>query len=219
MRTLPLAALLILTLSSGGLAAATLDNPWRVKFGPVLVAPSEDSSSVGDIPGTRVGIDNEYQPGLTISYLFSPNWAIELLGALPFEHNISGEGTLRDLDIDSVGEIKHLPPSLLLQYRHPMQHVTPYVGAGVNYTLVFDEQSSRDINRVLGETELELDDSWGWAAQIGVDVEITPRWLLNAAIWYLDIDTTASLNTPNGRLDVDVEIDPWVYMLGVGLKF
>ncbi len=40
--------------------------------------------------------------------------------------------------------------------------------------------------------------------------------LLNAALWYIDIDTTVEVAN---ALKVDVAVDPWVYMLGIGMKF
>ena len=41
---------------------------------------------------------------------------------------------------------------------------------------------------------------------------------VSGQVWYLDIDTTAKLTGgPGGKADVD--IDPWVVMLGIGTRF
>jgi outer membrane protein len=65
-----------------------------------------------------------------------------------------------------------------------------------------------------------VDDSNGLTAADGVDVDISENWIFNASLWYIDIDTTAELDTADaGWLEVDVEIDPWVFMLGVGTRF
>jgi outer membrane protein len=37
------------------------------------------------------------------------------------------------------------------------------------------------------------------------------------AVWY--IDTTAIINTDVGRVKLDVDIDPWVYNMGIVYKF
>lgn len=86
--------------------------------------------------------------------------------------------------------------------------VQPYVGVGVNYTTFFSEEST------LGN--LKLDDSWGLAAQAGVDYAVSDNMVLNAAVWYIDIDSDASLN---GADIGTVALDPWVYMVGVGYKY
>ncbi len=88
----------------------------------------------------------------------------------------------------------------------------PYVGLGVNYTTFFSEGSSG----ALAGSDIKLDNSWGLAAQIGVDYALNENWLVNAAVWKMDINTDLNLNGTNLG---EVEIDPVVYMLSVGYKF
>ena len=67
---------------------------------------------------------------------------------------------------------------------------------------------------------MPLSDSWGLSLQAGADCQINDRWLLSAAVWKLDISTDAEVDTANlGREEVDVDTDPWVYMIGVGYRF
>lgn len=71
-----------------------------------------------------------------------------------------------------------------------------------------------------GFSNLNLDNSWGLAGQIGMDYFITDNITLNAQVRYIDIDTKATVDLSGvGALDVDVDIDPWVYMVGIGYKF
>ena len=88
----------------------------------------------------------------------------------------------------------------------------PYVGAGINYTIFFDEKID------VAGTTLSLDDSLGLAANIGLDYMINDDWFVNGSIWYADIGTTAKIR---GGIDanVDVDIDPWVFMISGGYKF
>lgn len=48
---------------------------------------------------------------------------------------------------------------------------------------------------------------------------LTDRVLLNAAVWYADIDTEASFDVAGTPGKVDVDIDPYVYMVGLGYRF
>ncbi|MOA51881.1 Outer membrane protein W precursor [compost metagenome] len=94
----------------------------------------------------------------------------------------------------------------------------PYVGLGVNYTMFFQEDLS-SYHSGLGFSNLELDDSIGLAAQIGADYMLTDRVMLNAQVRWIDIDTEATADLGPNKVKVDVDIDPMVYMVGLGYKF
>ena len=67
---------------------------------------------------------------------------------------------------------------------------------------------------------MDLDDSWGLALRAGVDYQLSDKWAVNAGLWYIDIDTEATLKTTGlGKIKVDVDIDPYVYMVGLSYKF
>ena len=98
----------------------------------------------------------------------------------------------------------------------------PYAGVGINYTLFFDEDLS-SARKQQGFSNMKLQDSVGIAGQLGMDYMVTDNLLVNAAVWYVDIDTKASIDGPTalgvGKTKVDVDVDPWVYMVGIGYKF
>ncbi|MNN87243.1 Outer membrane protein W precursor [compost metagenome] len=98
----------------------------------------------------------------------------------------------------------------------------PYVGLGINYTTFFQEDVSSN-RSAQGFSNLNLDDSWGLAAQVGMDYMLTDNVMLNAQLRYIDIDTDASVDGPTAlgisRTKVDVDVDPMVYMVGLGYKF
>ncbi|HCO59238.1 MAG TPA: outer membrane protein OmpW [Porticoccaceae bacterium] len=193
-----------------------------VRAGVASVQPDEDSSNLElngvNLSGTGVGVDNSEALGLTLTYMLSPNLGLGVLAATPFEHDIKANG----LGVDA-GDTKHLPPTVTLQYfpMDPSSALQPYVGIGINYTVFFSEGVDSDLEGVLGsDADLDLDDSFGLAAQIGVDYALDDNWVLNASVWYLDIDTEAEFKFDSGdRVEADVDIDPWVYMVGVGYKF
>jgi outer membrane protein len=166
-----------------------------------------------------VAVDDGFSLGITAAYMMTDQIGIELLAAIPFKHDLQGAGDLAGLG--RIGDTKHLPPTLSLQYHFmPTAQFQPYAGIGVNYTTFFSEDASSSLEGALGETSIKLDDSWGFAGQIGADMVLDNGWILNAAVWYIDIETEATLNTADaGQLKVDVDIDPWVFMLGAGFKF
>jgi outer membrane protein len=202
---------------------------WIVRSGAVMTDPHESSSElnlagVGDLPGTGVKVDSSTQLLLNITYMASPNWGIELLAATPFKHDVETEGLaglglgLSDMEL---GTVKHLPPTLTLLW-YPMgatSRFQPFIGGGVNYTAIFSENVSSRAKSALGASDLKLDDSKGWAFRAGFDYLLNDCWSVHAGAYYLDISTDASVNTALGRVKTDVDIDPWVYTLGIGYKF
>ena len=66
---------------------------------------------------------------------------------------------------------------------------------------------------------LDLDDSWGVAARAGFDYLFNDKWGVNVGVWWIDIDTEATVKTALADVKFDVEIDPWVYMVGLSYRF
>ena len=173
-----------------------------LRVGAGSVDPKSDNSDVATVDTGTTLIFNG-------TYFFTPNIALEVLAAAPFSHDVKLAA-----DGSKVGETKHLPPTFSLLYHFNMDGVFhPYLGAGVNYTIFFDEETSG----ALAGTSLELDPSFGLAAQAGADFDLTEKMFLNVAVRWMDIDTDASI--PELPLDFNVEIDPWVYSIAIGWKF
>ena len=192
---------------------------WIVRIGPALIEPNDDSDDVEGLPGAEVGVDNDVTLGFSFAYMLTSRWAIELLGVTPANHDLQGRGSIGALG--KIGDVDVLPPTLSLQY-HFLDHpkFNPYIGAGINYTHFSSESTSNSLDTALGgSTDLDIDDSWGPAVQAGMDYMITDNILLNASVWYIDIEADATLKTNGVSRDVDIDIDPWVFFLGVGIKF
>ncbi|MGF6691274.1 outer membrane protein [Metapseudomonas resinovorans] len=223
MRKLLLTASLLALAIASPLAQAHKAGDVIIRAGAATVDPNEDSSALsiagGTVGGTKATLDSDTQLGLTGTYMLTDHVGLELLAATPFQHEVGLKG-LGALD-GKLADIKQLPPTLSLQY-YPMapgSAFQPYVGAGINYTLFFDESLTGQ-RKGQGFSNLDLDDSWGLAAQVGMDYMLTDNILLNAAVWYIDIDTQATTDLAGvGKVKVDVDVDPWVYMVGVGYKF
>ncbi|MCL6269567.1 outer membrane beta-barrel protein [Sansalvadorimonas sp. 2012CJ34-2] len=219
---LTLAISAALTLSAGAQAYQAGDMVMRAGF--ATVSPNTDSGKLkadgaAVTPATTVDVDSNTQLGLTFTYMLTDHVGLELLAATPFKHTIKVKGGLASLG--KLADVEHLPPTLSVQY-FPMDSssvLQPYVGAGLNYTTFFDESFKGD-NKTKFRS-LELEDSWGIAFQAGVDYMLTDNLGLNAAVWWIDIDTEATFKSADGatKYKVDVELDPWVYMVGMNYKF
>ena len=213
-------------------AQALEQGDWIGRIGATHVAPNDDTGAVttpgGPVAGTELTVDSDTGVGFTLVYMLTDRIGVELLAALPFEHDIGPNaalaGTTGSADIASA---KHLPPTLSLQYYfQPRAAVRPYVGVGVNYTTFFDEKVRGGLASA-GYSSLDLDDSWGIAAQVGVDIDVSNNWFVNFDVRYLDISTEATVrerSAGSGALGAvltiaDIESDPWVYTVSVGTTF
>lgn len=214
--------------SAVSLPVAALDaGDWLVRGRIINIAPDDDSENVTSngvtVPATTVSVDSAFTLDIDITYMFTPNIGVELLLDIPTKHDVSSEGaTLKSLAPGEILSARVLPPSLLLQYHFlPNEQIRPYVGAGVNFTYFFDEEATASLDKGLGGvSDLDLDYSFGWAAQAGVDFDMGNDWFINADVKYIDISTTASFNSGAlGRVETDVDINPWVFGLGVGKRF
>lgn len=206
-------ALTVLPLST--IAAEAGD--WLVRGGITSVNPDDESGNVfvagGDL-GVGVSVDNNAQLGLNLAYFLNKNWAVEVLAATPFSHDIELN------TVGALGETKHLPPTVSALYYFDMgdSNVHPYVGLGLNYTVFFDEGFTA-ANETAGFSDLDLDDSFGLSTQVGIDVDINEQWFFNASVRWIDIDTEATFKLGADTGTVDVEIDPYVYTLSLGYRF
>ncbi|PVZ69657.1 OmpW/AlkL family protein [Pelagibaculum spongiae] len=198
-----------------------------VRAGIGVVEPNDDSGPVL-AASNGVGVKSDTQLAITGSYMLSKHFGVELLAATPFKHELVGTGGLSGV---SIGETKHLPPTISFQYYFPNADlpIHPYIGAGVNYTAFFSEKTDAGLaatldgalsNPGITSTDIELDNSFGLAFQAGMDIELNENWSLSGAVWYIDIDTEATITTNTAAsVKVDVDIDPWVYMAGISYRY
>lgn len=199
--------LLALGIAAAGPAHAVQAGDWLIRGGVGHVAPTGESDSDPVGLGGKVEADSATNLAINFTYMLTDNMGVELLGALPFKHDITYTG------LDKVGETKQLPPTLILLYNFaPKSGVRPYAGIGLNYTTFFSEETTG----ALAGTSLKLDDSFGLAVEAGVDVDINKDWFFNASLWRMDIDTEAD-SSLLGKFDVS--IDPWALFVGVGTRF
>lgn len=185
----------------------------------IMVAPNEKSGDVlPAFPGEKVKVNNAVMPEVDVTWMATDNIGFELIASTT-RHKASGQtGTT-----GSIGKLAStwvLPPTLTAQYHFaPRNHVRPYVGAGVNYTVFWNEKASDGLEAAVGPTKVHMKDSFGWAAQAGVDIDVTPRVFLNLDVKYIDIDTRVRLDTTAaGVQSVRLHLDPLVFGVGLGVR-
>ncbi len=199
--TLRLAAV---TLAALSLQPAFADEgPFMVRVRAVhLDSANKDSTGLG------LSINNKTFPEVDFSYFFTPNIAAELILTYPQKQRLYSNGT-------EIGSLKHLPPTLNLQYHfNPAGTVRPYVGAGLNYTNFSSVEFAPAVQTALQPSIKR--NSYGLAAQIGVDIEVAKNIYLNLDLKKVNIETKVySKGAEVGKF----KVDPTLASVGLGWRF
>ena len=193
-----LAAVALCTLMSGAaMAQQTTEGPWLVRARAVhLDSANKDST------GLNLSVNDKWIPEVDITYFFNKNIAAELILTVPQRHTLSAGGT-------AIGSLKHLPPSLLVQYHFTdLPGFKPYVGAGVNYTRFSSIRlpAGVDVDR----------NSFGGALQLGVDIPVAKDVYLNFDVKKVYIKTDVSAA---GSKIGSFKVDPVLFGIGLGWRF
>ena len=198
-----------LTLLAAALAAPCLqaeDGPWMVRLRAVAIQPANKSDAFSGAPADAIHVSNKTIPEVDFSYFFTKNFSAELILTVPQEHDVTVEG------VGKVGTFKHLPPTLTAQWHFlPGQTVNPYVGAGLNYTLISDVKISS------GALDLAKS-STGLAAQVGVDFKVAKNCYINLDVKYVQLKSDLKVAATGQKLTT-VKVDPMLYGVGIGYRF
>lgn len=199
--------ILPVALAAGLLSSAPLqaqEGPWMVRLRAVSLQPADKSDAAAGLPADAIHVSSKTIPEVDFSYFFTKNLAAELVLTVPQEHDVTLAGT-------KIGTFKELPPTLTAQWHFlPGQTVDPYVGAGLNLTLISDVK--------LAGGALDLDkSSVGLAAQAGVDIQVAKACYINLDIKYVQI--RSDVKTAAGAKVTTVKVDPMLYGVGIGYRF
>jgi outer membrane protein len=193
-------------------AAVTLPaaSPWSVRLRATYLQTADKSdafSALGiSFAKDAISVSDKLIPEIDVDYAFTDVFSAELVLTIPQEHSVNLAGVGR------LGTFKHLPPTLLFQYRpNPGGLFRPYVGVGVNYTLVFDDDLA------VAGVPLSLDSSSaGLALQAGCDWKLNERWSFNVDLKHAAI---ASDVRAGGAKLTRATLDPWLYAVGASYQF
>jgi len=205
-----------------------------IRGGATSVNPDSDKAAVllggSNATGASLSVDDNTQLGLNFVYFYDSNWAVEVLAATPFTHDVTlndptaalGDalGVPAGLDGAKLAEVTHLPPTVsALYYIDTGTAFKPYVGVGINYTVFFKEEFEAG-PKSLGLSNLKLDGSFGLAVQVGADYEIDKNWSVNVSARYIDISSDATFDVAGDSIGTaKVDVNPMVYSIMLGYKF
>lgn len=187
------------------LAQAADAGDWQLKLGAHVVDPTSDNGSLAG-GALKSDVDSSWRPTIALEYFFTPHLGLEVLGALPFAHEVRLNGA-------RAVSVKQLPPTVSLQWHfNPAGKVDPFVGAGINVTRFF----SIDEKGPLAGTNVDLSDSWGLAAHAGLEFRTSARASIIVDARWADIDTKVKVD---GARVGTVAIDPLVYGVAFAYRF
>lgn len=205
-RTAALAATLVLVLAAVATPALADAGDKLLRTRLIYISPNDGGTDV--LSSAEVEYDITVEVDFT--YFFTENIAFEgILATATQEVRVPDlSGDLNALG-DSLGSVHHAPTTFLAQYHFNPGGTDFYVGAGINYTIFYGESGVLE--------NLSLDSaSFGYAAQIGVDVPLGDNAVFNLDLKYITIATDVELDGTNLG---EVEVDPFVLGFGVGFRF
>lgn len=175
---------------------------FQIRARMLGVLPDEDSSV--NIGG-NADVGDAVTPELDLTYFITNNIAVEAIAATA-QHSLTYTGGA------DLGSTWILPPTVTLQYHFtPDNTFSPYVGAGINYSYFYGEETGA------GFTDLDVEGGVGFALQAGTDIWINENWGLNLDVKKLFLDVDGTLN--NGAVRADIDLDPWIVGAGVSFRF
>ena len=162
--------------------------------------------------------------------------------------SVFAEGVETNSAAGSIGDFETNTTSLYANW-YPLDAtcmIQPYIGVGVSY-LDIDQDFLRPVfvedvfdanGAVVGQVDrglVNFGSSWGWTGQVGVDFNFgrDSAWQVNVSAMYVDASPEVEIGY-NQQVDVpsfgasvfvpfrvreDIDIDPWIFNLGVGYKF
>ena len=210
-------------LACAAAAQAQTAGTWMVRGGGTTITPNVSSGdmSTPSLPGTKASINSSSRVSGGVTYMVDNNFSIDVPLAVPFQHDISGDGAI--LGAGKIADVKALPVTLLAQWRfmEPTSAFRPYVGAGITYAAFYGARSTSTLTAISGgtpsnPTTLSIDSKWAPTVQLGASMAIDKNWFVDACYTYTPLSTRTTLS--NGQT-LDATLNPSSVSLAVGYKF
>ena len=148
---------------------------------------------------------------LDLTYFVMPQLSLNLIAATT-RHDVHVRGSaIGDVDL---GRVWALPPTLTLQFHpFPASRISPYIGAGLNYTFFYGEGGGR----TAPVTKVDVKNDFGYAVNFGLDIEVAPRWLVNFDAKKLWLNPDVAVNS--GAISARADLNPWIVGASVRYRF
>ncbi|MGA8010229.1 MAG: OmpW family outer membrane protein [Thiomonas sp.] len=215
-------------------AMASDSNPQNSVF--VGLAYLQNHSSLDNLsgyntpPNLNLNVGNASTLGIVYARNLPGPFSFELvLGYPPRVRTYaegSGWGALRGA---GVTDVEVISPSAFINYHFFGDYAKwdPFVGLGVNYTKFTNTKALSQLTSVQGPTQVNLSDSWGAAAHVGLIYRFNPKWSVVGTVAVADVQsdlTTTSFSPVNpsiitSQAKTHINFHPIVYTLAVGYSF
>ncbi len=218
-KLLVLPALLATALAAQAQTAGSL----LVRAGATTITPNVSSGDLTppSLAGTKSSVGSSTRLSGGITYMVDDNLAVDLPLAVPFQHDISGDGAIAGAG--KIADVKALPATLMAQYRfmEANSSVRPYVGLGLTYAAFYGARATSTLTAISGgtpsnPTTLTVDSKWAATAQLGVAFQMSGGWFIDASYTYTPLSTQTKLSTGQ---TLDIKLDPSSFSLAVGMRF
>ncbi|MBW8760315.1 MAG: OmpW family protein [Burkholderiales bacterium] len=188
-------------LCGAGAAQAQVAGQFMVKLGWNKIMPKVRSTelSAPALPGSTIDIKSASALFVTATYMVTDDFSVELLGGLPYKHDIIGTGSVQG--VGKIGSIHQISPTVMLQYRFMPADAPfrPYVGAGPTFAKFYGSRGSAALTAFTNPggppTTIGGDTEWGATTEVGLSYKIDKHWFLDAALLKTFINTKAQLST------------------------
>lgn len=201
-------------------AQAQTAGSWLARVGATNIAPDVKSGDLTapSLPGTKADVNDNTQLSGGITYMVTDHVAIDLPLALPFKHDIVGDGAIAGAG--KIADVKALPVTLIAQWRFmdAKAQFRPYVGAGVTYAKFYKEHGTATLSSLTSgaPTTLTVDSKWALTLAAGVTYNVNDKWFVEGTVHKTFLKTTAHLSTGQ---TLDMKLDPLSLSIGVGTRF
>ncbi len=186
-----------------------------IGLGAIGVLPENGNRANVDTIGGRVRASNSATAQVDFTYFLNPNISLNLIVAST-QHDLTAKGTA--LGNVALGSTWVLPPTLTLQYHPlPQSRFSPYVGAGINYTVFYGADHSGANPAV---RSVAVNNTFGFALNAGIDYEVSGPWAINLDVKKLFMSPNAAVGTNLGvKLHAQTELNPLVVGMSVRYRF
>jgi outer membrane protein len=196
---------------------------WLLRAGGTSITPhvTSDDLTAPSLAGTKADIGSSTRVSGGITYMVDNNIAIDLPVAVPFQHDITGDGAIRGAG--KIADVKALPVTLMAQWRflEPNAPVRPYIGAGVTYAAFYGAKSTSTLTALTGgtpanPTTLSVDSKWAATLQLGASFQLKDGWFIDASYTVTPLRTRTTLSSGQ---TLDTTLNPSSFSLSIGMRF
>jgi len=194
-----------------------------LRAGATQIKPKVESGDLTapSLPGTKADIKSSTRLSGGLTYMLTDQIAIDVPLALPFEHEIDGDGSIKG--VGKIGEVKSLPITVMGQYRFldAKSALRPYVGAGLTYAKFYKAKGTAALSALTGgtpanPTTLSVESKLAATLQVGASYAFNEHWFVDATVLHTFLKTRTTLSTGQ---TLDTKVNPTTLALSVGYAF